>query len=69
MASDPLNLMLVRENRDSANNDEHLAIREQEAVLAVRIVRLENILRWRMSSRATLSTTPRGSAPVLAGWI
>lgn len=69
MASDTLNLMLLRENGDSANNDEHLAIREQEAVLAVRIARLENILRGRMSSRATLSTTPRGSAPVLAGWI
>jgi transcription elongation factor GreA len=27
-----------------ANNDEHLAIREEEAVLAARIARLENIL-------------------------
>lgn len=62
-------LMLSRENGDSANNDEHLAIREQEAVLAVRLARLENILRGRMSSRATLSTTPRGSAPVSAGRI
>ena len=29
MASDTLNLMLLRENGDSANNDEHLAIRRR----------------------------------------
>lgn len=60
---------VVARERDSANNDEHLAIREQEAVLAVRIAGLENILRGRMSSRVTLSTTLRGSALVSADWI
>lgn len=40
----PVRLRVAREFGDSANNDEHLAIPEQEAVLAVRIARHENIL-------------------------
>lgn len=40
----PVRLRAAREFGDSANNDEHLAIPEQEAVLAVRIARHENIL-------------------------
>jgi transcription elongation factor GreA len=44
----PGRLRVAREFGDTANNDEHLAIREEEAVLARRIVRLEDIL-----SRAT----------------
>jgi transcription elongation factor GreA len=44
----PARLRVAREFGDTANNDEHLAIREEEAVLASRIARLEDIL-----SRAT----------------
>jgi transcription elongation factor GreA len=44
----PARLRVAREFGDMANNDEHLAIREEEAVLASRIARLEDIL-----SRAT----------------
>lgn len=44
----PGRLRVAREFGDTANNDEHLAIREEEAVLARRIARLEDIL-----SRAT----------------
>jgi transcription elongation factor GreA len=44
----PARLRVAREFGDMANNDEHLAIREEEAVLVTRIARLEDIL-----SRAT----------------
>lgn len=44
----PARLRVAREFGDMSNNDEHLAIREEEAVLATRIARLEDIL-----SRAT----------------
>lgn len=44
----PARLRVAREFGDMASNDEHLAIREEEAVLAARIARLEDIL-----SRAT----------------
>jgi transcription elongation factor GreA len=44
----PARLRVAREFGEMANNDEHLAIREEEAVLAARIARLEDIL-----SRAT----------------
>jgi transcription elongation factor GreA len=40
----PARLRVAREFGDVANNDEHLAIREEEAVLAARIARLEDIL-------------------------
>jgi transcription elongation factor GreA len=40
----PRRLRLAREFGDTANNDEHQAIREDEAVLAARITRLEDIL-------------------------
>ena len=40
----PARLRIAREFGDSANNDEHQAIREEEAVLATRIARLEDIL-------------------------
>ena len=40
----PARLRVAREFGDTANNDEHLAIREEEAVLAARIARLEGIL-------------------------
>jgi transcription elongation factor GreA len=40
----PRRLRLAREFGDTANNDEHQAIREDEAVLAARIARLEDIL-------------------------
>jgi transcription elongation factor GreA len=40
----PARLRTAREFGDTANNDEHLAIREEEAVLAARIARLEDIL-------------------------
>jgi transcription elongation factor GreA len=40
----PARLRVAREFGDMANNDEHLAIREEEAVLAARIARLEGIL-------------------------
>lgn len=40
----PARLRIAREFGDSANNDEHQAIREEEAVLAARIARLEDIL-------------------------
>ena len=40
----PARLRVAREFGDTANNDEHLAIREEEAVLAARIARLEDIL-------------------------
>ena len=37
-------LRLVREFGDTANNDEHLAIREEEAVVQARLARLEDVL-------------------------
>jgi transcription elongation factor GreA len=40
----PVRLRIAREFGDTANNDEHQAIREEEAVLASRIARLEDIL-------------------------
>jgi transcription elongation factor GreA len=40
----PGRLRAAHEFGDTANNDEHLAIREEEAVLAARIRRLEDIL-------------------------
>jgi hypothetical protein len=40
----PARLRMAREFRDTATNDEHQAIREEEAVLAARIARLEDIL-------------------------
>jgi transcription elongation factor GreA len=40
----PRRLRVAREFGDTANNDEHQAIREDEAVLAARIARLEDIL-------------------------
>jgi transcription elongation factor GreA len=40
----PARLRVAREFGDTANNDEHLAIREEEAVPAARIVQLEGIL-------------------------
>lgn len=40
----PARLRVAREFGDIANNDEHLAIREEEAVLATRIARLKDIL-------------------------
>ncbi|HET6864408.1 MAG TPA: GreA/GreB family elongation factor [Solirubrobacteraceae bacterium] len=40
----PARLRIAREFGDMANNDEHHAIREEEAVLASRIARLEDIL-------------------------
>ena len=40
----PARLRSARQFGDTANNDEHLAIREEEAVLAARIARLEDIL-------------------------
>ena len=40
----PARLRVAREFGDTANNDEHLAIREEEAVLAARIAQLEGIL-------------------------
>lgn len=40
----PARLRVAREFGDTANNDEHQAIREEEAVLAARIARLEDIL-------------------------
>ena len=40
----PARLRTAREFGDTANNDEHLAIREEEAVLAARIAQLEDIL-------------------------
>jgi transcription elongation factor GreA len=41
----PARLRIAREFGDTANNDEHLAIREEEAVLAARVARLEDVLR------------------------
>lgn len=41
----PARLRIAREFGDTANNDEYLAIREEEAVLATRIARLEDIVR------------------------
>jgi len=40
----PARLRVAREFGDTANNDEHQAIREDEAVLTARIARLEDIL-------------------------
>lgn len=40
----PARLRFAREFGDTSNNDEYLAIREEEAVLATRIARLEDIL-------------------------
>jgi transcription elongation factor GreA len=40
----PRRLRLARDFGDMANNEEHQAIREDEAVLAARIARLEDIL-------------------------
>jgi transcription elongation factor GreA len=40
----PARLRVAREFGDTSSNDEHLAIREEEAVLATRIARLEDIL-------------------------
>lgn len=40
----PARLRVAREFGDAANNDEHQAIREDEAVLTARIARLEDIL-------------------------
>ena len=40
----PARLRVAREFGDTSNNDEHLAIREEEAVLTTRIARLEDIL-------------------------
>jgi transcription elongation factor GreA len=40
----PARLRIAREFGDTANNDEHQAIREEEAVLAARIARLEDVL-------------------------
>ena len=40
----PARLRVAREFGDTSSNDEHLAIREEEAVLATRIARLEGIL-------------------------
>ncbi|MGN6871571.1 MAG: GreA/GreB family elongation factor [Solirubrobacteraceae bacterium] len=40
----PARLRIAREFGDTANNDEHQAIREEEGVLAARIARLEDIL-------------------------
>src|SRR4051794_19790317 len=37
-------LRLVREFGDTANNDEYLAIREEEAVVDTRLARLEDIM-------------------------
>jgi transcription elongation factor GreA len=41
----PERLRLAREHGDAASNDEHLAIREEEAVLDARLARIEDILR------------------------
>jgi transcription elongation factor GreA len=40
----PARLRVAREFGDTANNDEHLAIREEEAVMVARIARLEATL-------------------------
>jgi transcription elongation factor GreA len=40
----PARLRVAREFGDTANNDEHFAIREDEVILAARIARLEDIL-------------------------
>jgi transcription elongation factor GreA len=40
----PERLRVARQYGDGANNDEYLAIREEEAVLDARLTRLENIL-------------------------
>ena len=40
----PARLRIAREFGDTANNDEHQAIREDEIVLAARVARLEDIL-------------------------
>jgi transcription elongation factor GreA len=40
----PERLRLAREHGDAASNDEHLAIREEEAVVDARLGRLEDIL-------------------------
>jgi transcription elongation factor GreA len=40
----PERLRLARESGDTASNDEHLAIREEEAVLDARLRRVEDIL-------------------------
>ena len=40
----PERLRLAREHGDAASNDEHLAIREEEAVVDARLARLEDIL-------------------------
>jgi transcription elongation factor GreA len=41
----PSRLRIARQFGGGANNDEHLAIREEEAVLTARIARLQDILR------------------------
>lgn len=58
----PARLRVAREFGDTSNNDEHLAIREEEAVLAARIARLEDIL-----ARATEVDHPGGEDSVTIG--
>jgi transcription elongation factor GreA len=58
----PARLRIAREFGDTANNDEHQAIREEEAVLAARIARLEGIL-----MRATDVEHARGGDSVTVG--
>ncbi len=41
----PARLRLVREFGETANNDEYLAIREEETVVDARLARLEDVLR------------------------
>jgi transcription elongation factor GreA len=53
-------LRLVREFGDAANNDEYLAIREEEAVLDARLARLDDIL-----SRARI-VNPGGPGDIVA---
>jgi transcription elongation factor GreA len=58
----PARLRIAREFGDTANNDEHQAIREEEAVLAARIARLEDIL-----LRATVVERDRADDSVAIG--
>jgi transcription elongation GreA/GreB family factor len=58
----PARLRIAREFGDTANSDEYLAIREEEAVLAARIARFEDIL-----ARATVVEPADGDELVAAG--
>lgn len=58
----PARLQIAREFGDAASNDEALAVREEEAVLAARIARLEDIL-----GRATLVDHAGGHDTVAVG--